>query len=115
MKNEKEIISKNKLLAQFEGANMRTSESLGLYFIWSNESGVYRKCSLISMKYHTEWPWLMPVVQKIFDLHFKNGPTEETPRVLKMQIYEPIENIWEACCEYVGWYNDTKSLTPNTK
>jgi hypothetical protein len=59
----------NKMIAEFMGAKPRKPSSWGQYYeFYDNEGLIHREVRDDSMKYHTSWNWLMPVVAKIEEL-----------------------------------------------
>jgi hypothetical protein len=107
----------NKLIATFMGL-LRSDEPVGglghgkhhwFYkkpFLWDESL-----CSDDELRYDTSWAWLMPVVEKIWDLNgnrssiFYFEPNEKTLIVS----YEPhstnITDCYLAVVEYIKWHN----------
>lgn len=111
MKNEV-ITENNILIAEFMNYEKQT---------WSYNDAVayytpFKENSLFSdkLKFHTDWNWLMQVVEKIFNT------CEITPDeldyewgILFKQIhnsfyYPKIEAVYNACIEFIKWYNENK-------
>lgn len=85
---EKEIISGNKLIADFDLMDGSVYTDMG----W-----------LKACKYHTSWDWLIPVAKKCIDTHHDNG----------QDIFEAlhkcdIETLHKAIVEFIKWYNEKK-------
>lgn len=66
------------------------------------------------MLFDIEWNWLMEVVEKIVRLENElNNETREEFRqfqkVLSLPIYSKFEVVYQACLEFIKWYNENKS------
>jgi hypothetical protein len=103
----------NKLIAEF----METRSAIidDMYF---GENGMlYTEENL---RYHFEWNWLMPVVQKIETLGFRvniTGITCSVSRILETEtiiqlvlgeVSMKINLVWAVCVDFIEWYNKTK-------
>ena len=88
----------NKLIAEFMGC----TEDFDLITHTSDKWWSDPK----THKYHTEWDWLMPVVQKI-----KNTPTygstDGVDFVLTCDLTK--ENLYESVVEFIKYYNEEKN------
>lgn len=62
---QEEITESNKLIAKFMGCDSHFSESSGciVYNFSDNHETIF--LSIQRARYHTEWNWLMPVIEKI--------------------------------------------------
>lgn len=65
------------------------------------------------MLFNNDWNWLMEVVEKIESLenNLKNETREEFTqfqKVLSLPIYTKIEAVYNACIEFIKWYNEQK-------
>lgn len=63
--------------------------------------------------FHKDWNWLMQVVGKIENLEnsLKNETNEEFKqfqKILSLPIYTKIEAVYNACVEFVKWYNQNE-------
>ncbi len=132
MTNE-EIISNNRLIAEFMGAkHKKDMPSLsraymdGNNYIWIPIHGIVRKDTISIgkgpiMKFHSSWNWLMPVVEKI------EGIKDDQGYLTKVKIWvnrcdivfgndvkhfpyklgeTKIEATYTAVIEFIKWYND---------
>lgn len=66
-----------------------------------------------NLKFHSDWNWLMTVVEKIESLenNLKNETREEFTqfqKVLSLPVYTKIEVVYTACIEFIKWYNKNK-------
>jgi len=82
----------NKIIAEFMG-------------ITPNEAGVYhvskhKGYSLENLLYHTEWNWLMPVVEKIEQVH--EGVPQE---LINLSLFSTIDEVYKAVVEFIKQYN----------
>tara|TARA_R100001463_G_scaffold30150_1_gene68621 strand:+ start:948 stop:1214 length:267 start_codon:yes stop_codon:yes gene_type:complete len=85
----------NKLIAEFMG--LETSN--GLVFQDANTKEFH------SIKYHKDWNWLMPVVQKCLDVYHIELMNDD----LNFEIYDSIgdiKNTYKAVVEFIKQYND---------
>lgn len=85
---------------------------------WRHKTGVvtsgvsYR--SVDTLKFHTSWDWLMPVVDKIASLEKENRENLVHNRdaykhynfVLEMPIGTRIQTVFELCLQFILWYNE---------
>lgn len=115
------IIENNKLIAEFMGGlyNNQSRLSLQSNEIWLPYHGVcnYKSDNGKSLNYHSSWDWLMPVLEKIRSidnkakedfkiklLHYqRNNKT-----IFDLSILESKEYIYNACIEFIKWYNENK-------
>ena len=115
------ITENNKIIAEFLGWQKQT---------WSYNDAVafypsFSEHSTFDLKFHSDWNWLIEVVEKIESLgyivstHFnstdiKNLDTLETicyNRGSWKQYTPPltkIESVYNACVEFIKWYNEQK-------
>ena len=72
------------------------------------------------LKFHSDWNWLMEVVEKIeccdfiFSIHHEvanifNGECNELTYNETTQARTKIEAVYNACVEFIKWYNENKS------
>lgn len=119
--NTQEIKENNILLAKFMGLEFNTD--FGMFYV-PIEKEEYNADSL---KFHTDWNWLMQVVGKIESIGFCDYTVRiaydicsidyrdirlrrDTPRVFKRAV-EPsnkIEAVYNACVDFVKWWNQNK-------
>lgn len=67
------------------------------------------------LKFHSDWNWLMEVVEKIESIKgtqiFINGISCEIMfkgRVISKHFNTKIEAVYNACVEFIKWYNENK-------
>jgi hypothetical protein len=89
----------NKLLAEFMGL---TQTEINYYYFPKFE----RAFRLGDLKFHSDWNWLMEVVEKIERV----GKTEFKFSVEfeKVKLSSNIESVYNACIEFIKWYNENK-------
>jgi hypothetical protein len=111
----------NKLIAEFIGLTYRTKKD---YQGWYKDSSFTdRICSFDGLKFHTDWNWLMQVVEKIEKEHEFNTKLwyNRTRKDYQMQLFytdfekdiivnskSKIEAVYNACIEFIKWYNENK-------
>ena len=87
----------NKLIAEFmDYTHVLLPVSVGLEYYDNDE-----------MKYHTEWNWLMPVVEKIDDLFGVDFQVDDAiNRVHNAVLSFDIDNTYQAVVEFINEYNN---------
>ena len=90
-----EIKEGNKIIAEFMGGKMIVQNYHGINIIKFPDETTK---DLFGLKYHQYWDWLMPVVEKIANLHLKENVTT-------LPISSNIKTVWDACLEFIKWYN----------
>ena len=136
MKNSAEQITKdetienNKLIAEFMGAKPNKGGEYEMYGIIQNiEDGENEQHFFFSseMKFHTDWNWLMEVVEKIENFRMKQFENSMEYSVMieqqrciitsetKGEIYYFAGNIggkiavvYDATISFIKWYNENK-------
>ena len=58
---------------------------------------------LKSLQFHTSWDWLMPVVEKIEQVH--EGVPQE---LINLSLFSTIDEAYNAVVEFINEYNKTK-------
>ena len=67
------------------------------------------------LKFHSDWNWLMELVEKIFktaeDENIEDEATcKELLQVIKEAFYAPQkENVYNCCLDFINWYNEQKN------
>jgi len=94
-------IENNKLIAEFMGYK----KSLGI--TWFKEKAIVTENSF---KYHSDWNWLMEVVDGIVNaslpLTFDNKVNKKRVEFFKnITIYSSKDETYNACVEFIKWYN----------
>lgn len=71
-----------------------------------NENG---NCSIDNLRYDTSWDWLMPVVNKIYNIYSKEPYyVEEFSNVTELPITVSIKEAYEEIIKFIDWYNSQK-------
>jgi hypothetical protein len=97
----------NKLIAEFLGAKYNQEEKL-LYF-----DSIYQKKGKnffydYELCYHSDWNWLMQVVEKIKPLN--KNVNHHYLRLMNMTLSEAlnIDYLYSNVVEFIKWYNENK-------
>jgi hypothetical protein len=95
MKQE-EIIQNNKLIAEFMTGQ-------------SKESTVFMDLnrSANDLEYHSSWDWLMPVINKIYEIPLNHG-WFRIKYIIDSFYPMDIEKTYKEVVEYIEWYNENK-------
>jgi hypothetical protein len=86
----------NKLIAEFMGCTNPFNEihDATLYKV---EQGIFE---LDELQYHTSWDWLMPVVDKIEQVH------EGVPKqLINLSLFSTRQEIYQAIVEFINQLN----------
>ena len=106
----------NKIIAEFLGATL-TKDLQIMYPVYGGDSSYVK-----DLKYHLDWNWLMQVVEKIesilpddsiITIEYKNCfiPVldDEEPFTIEGGGKTKIEAVYNACLEFIKWYNENKN------
>lgn len=107
------ILEGNKLIAEFMGLSMISKEEI------TEDIDINKFC--YQPRYHSDWNWLMPVVEKINDLDslyhiniysavvtvFSYSPVETLCKFNNSDTSK-IKAIWLAVLEFIKWFNTEK-------
>jgi len=120
----KNILENNKLIAEFMGVfdkilstgNIHSWSDVPFYYTTEDtREKVIKNISKYS-KYSKDWNWLMEVVEKIEKIGgvqiFINGISCEIifrGKVISKHSNSKIEAVYNACVEFIKWYNENKS------
>lgn len=104
----------NKLIAEFMGApfvgdykgSKGGYQDTYLYDFRKLNIGNEVFISDVQMKFHTDWNWLMPVIQKINETGYAGGITYELKESL---MAVDIGNTYKEVVEFIKWYNEGKT------
>ena len=111
----KNIVENNKLIAEFMGLSYCKKH---LYEGWyKNHEHNHRLCDFNGLKYHSDWNWLMEVVEKIerlgyvFEIKITGCRINqiENGSIIVLRWEEDktkIEAVYNACLEFIKWYNE---------
>lgn len=96
----------NKIIAEFMGAKILSPNTKFSYIEYplnvstttkGQHKETYKQClHSKNLEYHSNWNWLMEVVKKMEGLHYEFILTTN------------IENTYNACIEFIKWYNEQK-------
>lgn len=85
----------NKLIAEFMGL-----ESDRYYYTNADGSEDYVDYQNDEMHFDTSWDWLMPVVEKIEQVH--EGVPQE---LINLSLFSTIDEVYNAVIEFIKQYN----------
>jgi len=102
---KEEHLSGNRIIGEFVGKSFQLSHI-------SDYKGVSDD-ALPTMKYHTDWHWLMPVWYRFVNLRFKDQMDQLKHSELKATVgyailYGDIKLAFTNLVEAIKWYNTTK-------
>ena len=104
------IIENNKLIAEFlEWEFDDLSETFETPFLKLVEPQAFGdeqfSCKLqdFELEFHTDWNWLMKLVEKILQKCAEMDELEKYWEITDVMPY--IDNVYSACVEFVKWYN----------
>lgn len=110
----------NKIIAEFMGLSYCEKH---LYTGWyKNHEHNERICDFNGLKYHSDWNWLMQVVEKIESIEdqrflFQISSRQGFYAEVRMRFYynekiedafgkTRIEAVYNACLTFIEWYNE---------
>jgi len=117
---------KNKLIAEFMGFNTFNSQlDYKIYDIPQHKRDVVAEqnggtlFAEMDLKFHSDWNWLMEVVETIESLGFRviiedanctieNLPYSNTGKTTFEVI--KIDAVYNACVKFIKWYNKNKTI-----
>lgn len=99
MKQE-EILTNNTLIAFFIGEHNIEVDG----YVSRNKNIISR------LKYHSSWDWLMPVVEKIFNITDEDTRTFSGNSIFELGLSTTKEIIYQAVIEFIKWYNTQNNL-----
>lgn len=116
------IVENNKLLAEF----------MGFVFTQDNKANPPKIIApyppIECFKYHTDWNWIMEVVEKIeqsndiieftifgdsrkyYQTIIKQYKETERITIVNIECKTKLETVYNACVEFVKWYNKQQQL-----
>ena len=113
----KNIVEKNELIAKFIGVELLKDLLAGNNRFINIGIDIYEQC-----KFHSDWNWLMKVVEKIESIEdgvYQVDILQEGCKILKkcsllidktVSKLEPystkIKSVYLACIEFIKWYNE---------
>ena len=112
-------LENNKLIAEFLGRNGKINKSL---YSWKGIDALLSGgwVPIEQTKFHSDWNWLMQVVEKIRKFHNGTEPLNDKQIGQLLQLIKKlnesltlrnelsIEAVYNACVEFIKWYNEQK-------
>jgi len=87
----------NKLIAEF--MDLLESSLPNKYWTEQSKEG-FGQGELVELQYHTSWDWLMPVVEKIEQVH--EGVPQE---LINLSLFSTRDEVYNAVVEFINQYN----------
>lgn len=113
--NNKEVIEAgNVLIAEFMGFVIKNFGAAFLrYTDYAHRNEEYYDWKLVrDLKYHSDWNWLMTVVEKIIYGEYPDLDESKynhySLAIMRELSYAKIEAVWKAVVEFIEWYNNHK-------
>jgi len=124
------IIEQNKLIAEFMGGLYTPSFELRKGEIWLPIQGICRYDTIEigrgrTLKYHTSWDWIMPVIEEIEKHIYANDEyynfqilggcyviiisSHGNELVTSDNGQSKLECVYNACIEFIRWHNNQKA------
>lgn len=129
--SHKEVSEGNKLIAEFMGGEFETN----LPFTYTKSGWVNTPANSsrqiaqdYDLKYHSDFNWLMPVVEKIeklkFEIHIYSHYNWKEPNrvvicdwrdniIINNSSDHKIEGLFKSIIEFIKWYNIKQSCSKN--
>ena len=113
-------IENNKLIAEFLSLKMHPCETIEkLKFLPIEERGLYNGYFIDELKFHSDWNWLMEVVEKIESLGYRIEIVKHICRIylsnketiIISENTPKIESVYLACVEFIKWYNNQNKVS----
>jgi hypothetical protein len=109
----------NVFIADFMGVlnpetNLSTIKEFGEYKLMWGEYEYIDVFKIQDLRYHAEWKWLMPVIQKISNIVGFKTMDECTKEewvayeILTLRLTTEINNAWTYVIKFILWYNKQK-------
>ena len=112
------IIENNKLIAEFLGETKQPFEFSQFGYI--NSLGEWKDTFFDNqLKFHSDWNWLMEVVEKIESLGYRIEIVKHICRIylsnketiIISENTPKIEAVYIACVEFIKWYNNQNKVS----
>lgn len=99
----------NKIIAEFMGLN-NLKDSKGDAWDYFNAGKSIYALRTNNLQYHSDWNWLMEVVEKIFSTVDEKRDNDDDWDFLTRQIRDSFyfpnkENVYSTCLDFIKWYN----------
>ena len=109
----KNIIEKNKIIAEFLNLTSQVIFEQVFAVCENGKTNFYKKDEL---KFHSDWNWLMEVVEKIESLGYRIEIVKHICRIylsnketiIISENTPKIEAVYNAVVEFIKWYNENK-------
>ena len=109
----KNITEKNKIIAEFLNLTSQVIFEQVFAVSENGKTNFYKKDEL---KFHSDWNWLMEVVEKIESLGYRIEIVKHICRIylsnketiIISENTPKIEAVYNACVEFIKWYNEQK-------
>ena len=111
-------IENNKLIAEFLGETKQPFEFSQFGYI--NSLGEWKDTFFDNqLKFHSDWNWLMEVVEKIESLGYRVEIAKHICRIylsnketiIISENTPKIEAVYIACVEFIKWYNNQNKVS----
>lgn len=103
----------NKIIAEFMG--MKPHDKNELDGFWTNTIKAHDFDNVMNLKFHSDWNWLMEVVEKIESLGNFNIGIEFANCTISGTFNKSITNeskikaVYKACLEFIKWCNENSA------
>ena len=121
-------IENNKLIAEFLSVKIHPCETIEKFkFLPIEERGLYNGYFIDELKYHEDWNWLMQLVEKIESLGYNIDTMKvditkyqssqfcgiyiDGKRIYTNYCETKIEAVYNACVEFIKWYNEQNKVS----
>ena len=95
----------NKLMAEFMGFQ---STSLGWFDNEEHLINVEKDNTFDDLKFHKDWNWLMEVAEKCLTVNVDVEPINHYFIINDALLTININEVYNACVEFIKWYNKQK-------
>jgi len=101
------IVENNKLIAEFIESKNYGNLNKDLYYSVDHPSVIYFNRNCLSTRFHKDWDWLMPVVQKIKKIYPSEniGINLQKDLSIALNIKCTIEAVHKAVVDFIKWHN----------
>jgi len=95
----------NKIIAEFMGRNGKINKSL---YTWKGIDKLLTGgwIPVEQMKFHSDWNWLMEVVEKISE--YRLVYPNKANKVCDLKVVINKDALYNSCVEFIKWYNLNK-------
>ena len=101
---------KNKRIAEFMGWKSRTNEETNTQQFFLAQPDHWYLKDESELQYHTSWDWLMPVVQKCYDVEDEEMNNSGATADISMYLTDvDIQGVYNAVSEFIKQYTITQN------